>query len=68
MRTAVLPEMRKYRYDLGLAKGSIAAGGTLGILKPFSGLLKILVIGYDPCYLSSGKLIKYVLCGFGSLL
>jgi len=31
-------------------------------------LLKILVIGYDPCYLSSGKLINCVLCGFGSLV
>ena len=32
--TVALPEMRKYRYDLGLATGSIAAGGTLGILIP----------------------------------
>jgi len=30
--------------------------------------LKILVIGYDPCYLSSGKRIKYVLYEFGSLV
>lgn len=29
-----LPSMRRYRYDDGLAVGSIAAGGTLGILIP----------------------------------
>jgi C4-dicarboxylate transporter, DctM subunit len=32
-----LPEMRKRNYDPGLATGSIAAGGTLGILIPPSG-------------------------------
>ena len=29
-----LPEMRKYKYDLGLAIGWITSGGTLGILIP----------------------------------
>jgi len=29
-----LPEMRKYKYDLRLATGSIAAGGTMGVLIP----------------------------------
>lgn len=29
-----LPEMQRYKYDNGLATGSIAAGGTLGILIP----------------------------------
>ncbi len=29
-----LPEMKKFRYDDGLATGAIAAGGTLGILIP----------------------------------
>lgn len=29
-----LPEMRRYKYDTALATGSIAAGGTLGILIP----------------------------------
>ena len=29
-----LPEMKRYNYDDGLATGSIAAGGTLGILIP----------------------------------
>ncbi len=34
MGVVALPEMRKYGYDDGLACGSIAAGGTLGILIP----------------------------------
>ena len=34
MGTVALPEMKKYKYDPSLATGSIAAGGTLGILIP----------------------------------
>ncbi|MGN1003281.1 MAG: TRAP transporter large permease [Oscillospiraceae bacterium] len=34
MAVVALPEMRKHNYDDGLACGSIAAGGTLGILIP----------------------------------
>jgi len=34
MGRVALPEMRRYRYDDSLATGSIAAGGTLGILIP----------------------------------
>ncbi len=34
MGSASLPEMRYYKYDPSLATGSIAAGGTLGILIP----------------------------------
>ena len=34
MGVVALPEMRKHGYDEGLACGSIAAGGTLGILIP----------------------------------
>ena len=34
MGTVALPEMKKYRYNESLATGSIAAGGTLGILIP----------------------------------
>ena len=34
MATVTLPEMRRYHYDLGLATGTIAAGGSLGILIP----------------------------------
>ncbi len=34
MGTVALPEMKKFNYHPGLATGSIAAGGTLGILIP----------------------------------
>lgn len=34
MSRAALPEMRKYKYSDSLATGSVAAGGTLGILIP----------------------------------
>jgi C4-dicarboxylate transporter, DctM subunit len=34
MATVVLPEMKKYHYHDGLATGTLAAGGTLGILIP----------------------------------
>jgi C4-dicarboxylate transporter DctM subunit len=39
-----LPEMKKYKYDDRLATGSIAAGGTIGILIPPSGILVIYAI------------------------
>jgi C4-dicarboxylate transporter DctM subunit len=41
MATVALPEMKKYKYDPGLATGSIAAGGTMGILIPPSIILII---------------------------
>jgi len=41
MAKVAMPSMRKYGYDDGLAAGSIAAGGTLGILIPPSVLLVI---------------------------
>jgi tripartite ATP-independent transporter DctM subunit len=34
MGTVAIPEMRKYKYDMRLATGCVAAGGTLGILIP----------------------------------
>lgn len=36
-----MPEMKKFNYDLGLATGSIAAGGCIGILIPPSVILII---------------------------
>ena len=39
MASVAMPSMRKYKYDDGLSTGSIAAGGTLGILIPPSILL-----------------------------
>ena len=41
MSTVALPEMRKYKYDMGLATGTLAAGGTLGILIPPSVIMVI---------------------------
>ncbi len=39
MSQVALPEMRRYGYDVRLATGSIAAGGTIGILIPPSVIL-----------------------------
>jgi len=39
--TSAIPEMRRYKYDSGLATGCIAAGGTLGFLIPPSTILII---------------------------
>lgn len=39
MTQVALPEMRRYHYDVRLATGSIAAGGTIGILIPPSVIL-----------------------------
>jgi len=30
MATVTLPEMRRYKYDMSLATGTVAAGGSLG--------------------------------------
>lgn len=71
-----LPEMRKYKYDVGMATGAIAAGGTLGILIPPSigfvvyGILieesigKLLLAGILPGILLSClyMLTVYVMC------
>ncbi len=34
MATVTIPEMKKRKYDMGLATGTVAAGGSLGILIP----------------------------------
>jgi tripartite ATP-independent transporter DctM subunit len=39
MGMVALPEMKRYKYDLGLATGCIAAGGSMGILIPPSVIL-----------------------------
>ena len=39
MGAVSLPEMKRYHYDMGLATGSIAAGGSMGILIPPSVIL-----------------------------
>jgi len=39
--TVALPEMQRYKYDPALAAGCVAAGGTLGIMIPPSGMLMV---------------------------
>jgi C4-dicarboxylate transporter, DctM subunit len=41
---AALPELKRYRYDQGFATGTIAVGGTLGILIPPSVILVVYAI------------------------
>jgi C4-dicarboxylate transporter DctM subunit len=41
MGLVALPEMKRYNYDPALSTGAVAAGGTIGILIPPSGLLII---------------------------
>ncbi|MEQ9811720.1 MAG: TRAP transporter large permease [Azospirillaceae bacterium] len=41
MGLVALPEMRKHNYDVSLASGSVAAGGTIGSLIPPSGMFII---------------------------
>lgn len=76
MSTVSLPEMKKHKYDQGLATGSVAAGGTLGILIPPSigfviyGILtevsigKLLLAGILPGIMLTGLYIFsiYVVC------
>ncbi len=44
MGTIALPEMRKYRYDAALSAGSVAVGGTLGVVIPPSVVLIVLAV------------------------
>jgi len=41
MSTVALPEMKKHNYNMGLATGTLAAGGTIGILIPPSVILVV---------------------------
>ena len=44
---AALPELRRYGYDPGLSTGTIAVGGTLGILIPPSVILVVYAISTE---------------------
>ncbi|MBA7469246.1 C4-dicarboxylate TRAP transporter large permease protein DctM [subsurface metagenome] len=58
MGTVALPEMKRYNYDPALATGSIAAGGTIGILIPPSVILVLYGI------LTAQSIGKLFLAGF----
>ena len=47
MGRAALPELRRFGYDEGLATGTLAVGGTLGILIPPSIILIIYAISTE---------------------
>jgi tripartite ATP-independent transporter DctM subunit len=71
--SVTFPEMKKYGYDDGFASGTIAAGGTLGILIPPSGVLimygvmaqqsiaELFVAGIVPGIIMSSAFIAYIL-------
>ncbi|ARF17104.1 TRAP transporter large permease [Sporosarcina sp. P3] len=44
MGTMALPELEKYKYDKALSTGSVATGGTLGIIIPPSTVLIVLAL------------------------
>jgi len=47
MGTIALPNMKEYDYDDGLSTGSVAAGGTLGVMIPPSVVLIVIGIQYN---------------------
>lgn len=66
MGPIVMPEFRKYKYDLGLGAGTLASAGTLAVLVPPSTILviygvwtetsisKLFLAGIVPCLLLTG--------------
>jgi len=76
MGTVALPEMRKYKYNEGLATGCIAAGGSMGILIPPSialiiyaqmaeeGIGELFIAGIIPGLLEASLylLVIYIIC------
>jgi len=70
MASVVLPEMKRYKYDMGLATGAVASGGGLGMMIPPS----VVFIGYailteqsiGKLFISGilpGLLIAFLFCG-----
>jgi C4-dicarboxylate transporter, DctM subunit len=82
MGTVALPEMKKYKYDMRLATGTIAAGGTIGILIPPSiifmiyGIItqnsigKLFIAGFIPGIIESLMFIAaiYIMCSINPRL
>ena len=69
MAHVALPEMRRYHYSDRLATGSLAAGGTLGILIPPSVILVIYAIQTEQniATLFLAALVPGILAGLGYL-
>ncbi|WP_027717581.1 TRAP transporter large permease [Desulfovirgula thermocuniculi] len=44
MGTMALPELRKFKYDQALSTGTVAAGGTLGVIIPPSTVLLVIAL------------------------
>jgi tripartite ATP-independent transporter DctM subunit len=70
MAKVSMPSMRRYGYDPALASGSIAAGGTLGILIPPSVILIIygLITNTDIGYLFAAGLLPGIVGILGYVL
>ena len=70
MATVALPEMRRYGYSGALSTGSLAAGGTLGILIPPSVILVIvgLITEQSIGHLFLAALIPGVIAALGYVL
>ena len=61
-----VPEMRRYGYDERLATGSVAAGGTLGILIPPSVIMVIYALAAEesvPALFAAGMIPGVILAG-----
>ncbi len=70
MAQVALPELKRYNYSGGLATGTLAAGGTLGILIPPSVVLVIFAIAVEANIVTmfQAALIPGILAALGYLL
>ena len=80
MTKIALPEMKRYKYDMALATGTIAAGGTLGILIPPSNAMifyslitdasigRLFIAGIIPGILLTGMFILIIFPSFLSCI
>ncbi len=70
MAQVALPELQRYKYSGGLATGTLAAGGTLGILIPPSVVLVIFAIAVEANIVTmfQAALIPGIMAALGYLL
>lgn len=62
MGLIALPEMRRYGYEDSFASGTVAAGGTSGVLIPPSTVLIIYGILTEPSIAKFFALTAYLIC------